>query len=179
MAREARRTAGSGELDASVTNPQPAQRLDGTLATLGRPYRPEPTVPDTDRVPLDDRDAVAAAVALDVLSTWTRPVAGRPTVLAELTAVLARLLDVGGEQGPAARQGLLAHAGSPSGDDRAALSRRLAACLQAEDPQHELTPSSPEGVAEALRRLARMAELVVREAQLLLETRAGTEFRQA
>ena len=155
-------------------------------ATL--PFKPHPSIPDADRRALEPRALMSLAVALDVLATLTRQVAGGDTILADLTTVLLEVGALGGIDG-AAEERLLSHAASRAGQIRATLSRQVASRMQAQPMvESEVTatavtlavPSTPRAVSRAVRRIEAATEVVLREARLRLEAREkGTEYRQA
>jgi hypothetical protein len=178
-----------GERDLPERSRIPAQR--GVMppilpATL--PFKPHPSIPDNDRRRLETRALMSLSVALDVLATLTRQVAGGETVLADLTASLLQVGALGGID-DAAEDRLLSHAASRAGQIRASLSRQVASRMQAQPrAEGEATatamslalPSTPRAVSRAIRRVEAATEVVLREARLRLEAQEkGTEYRQA
>ena len=158
--------------------------LEPALSSLGLPYRPYPNIADDDRGKPNDEAALRAAVALDVLATWTESLTDKPTILGDVTEILTRLAALGRtvEESDAEANALLLQAQSTAADERVHLARKMALPYQ-EDSNDATGPTpllpTPESVAQALRRIEKMAALVVREAHLLLETYEGTEYHQA
>ncbi len=173
------RTARGENVTGSSPAPRPAALLDPELQRRGLPHRPLPTLDDGDVIALDEHQLLCAAVALDVLTTWTQALAAVPTVLVTLTELLTRLAALGSEGGFG--EALLQHAQSDEAGERSTLARELSACLARasaqEDP--EASRSSPNSVAAALRRLERLGAIVVHDARLLVEAQQAIDYRQA
>lgn len=157
---------------------RPERSIDARLSALRLPYSPEPSVPDEDRPDKNVDATIQGAVALDVLCTWTRALSATPTVLAELTALLVRLVSLGKEADEDPTAELLALASSETARRRALLTADLAAKLATACGDDQGGATSPASVAAAVRRIERLATLVVRDAELLLDTHETVDYQQ-
>jgi hypothetical protein len=152
-------------------------------ASCGPPRPPAPTqrllappsLPEEDRTLVDPEHLLAAAVALDVLRTGTRALVAAPSILSDLAAVLLRLGTLSGMD--AQRQTtLMSHAAGEIGEKRQRLCGHLAARARALAPGRRTDPAA---VERAVREIERGAELVIRDARLLVESQAATTYRPA
>jgi hypothetical protein len=180
---------GRGERDLPERSRSPGHQ-DGMppLLPVTLPFRPHPSIPETDRRTLDSRALMSLAVALDVLATLSRQVEGGDTVLADLTAALLQVGTLGGIDSKAEER-LLSYAASRAGQIRATLSRQVASSMRAQPmAAAEVTGtgvtvavlSTPRAVSRAVRRIEAATDVVLREARLRLEAQEkGTEYRQA
>lgn len=158
--------------------PSTAKGLPPELRARGLPYEPWPSVPEEDREPLDIDALLSAAVALDVLTTRTKPVQERATILSELAEVSVSVGEEGG-LGDGGLAELIAIAAGPVGTSRERLRQTWSDPeLQPEGEEILLPQSTPATVANALRRLERGGSAVIREACLLLDALSETEYRQ-
>ena len=160
------------------------QRMPTELRARGLPARPAPTLPESDRVHLDDDLLMSAAVALDVLASFTEDVEPGPDVLHRIAEVLTHVGTVAGIDEYTYNE-LLAHAAGELGQARSQMSRRLAGTVGENILTHDEgaaephLPSTPGTVVAAARRIEAMADAVVREAHLLLEAYNPVDYRQA
>lgn len=163
--------------------------LEPPLQAVGLPYKPHPSIPDEDRRATQTSAYVSVAVALDVMTTLTRKLEDKRTVLSDLATVLLHVGRLGGIDGTAVER-LLEHAESVTGRNRAFLTYRLAMNMQGATTQPKETgsddtqvaqvrPTTPKTVALALRRIERAADRAINEACLRLEAHASVEYRQA
>ncbi len=156
--------------------PRRLEALPPELRARGLPYEPWPSVPEEDREPLDLDALLSAAVALDVLTTRSKQVEARPTILSEL-AETAVSVGVEGGMGEAGLHELIQIASGPVGASRERLRETWSDPeLQPEGEEILLPQSTPETVANALRRLERGGAAVLRESCLLLDALAETRF---
>ena len=155
------------------------------LHAHGLPFKPHPSIPEEDRVPLEPNALLAAAVALDILASATRAIEASPAVLSELTATLLSVGRIGGIDA-AAIERLLGHAESRVGNTRASLSRLLAVCM-ATSRRADGEPtapgaahaSTPRAAGQALRRIEAAAEVAIHESRLRLDAQEVVEYKRA
>lgn len=170
-----------GEAPEAVAERAAGQRRRGDvlppeLRARGLPYEPWPSVPEEDREPLDLDALLTAAVALDVLTTRSKLIDGRPTILSELVETTVSV-GVEGGLGEAGLHELIAIASGPVGMSRERLRETWSDPeLQPEGEEILLPQSTPQTVANALRRLESGGAAVIREACLLLDALAETRY---
>ncbi len=160
------------------------QMLPAPMREVGLPHNPLPTIPAEDRGEFDADTLIGLAVAMDVLGTVSKRCSSnsiKSSVLEEMVQNLLHVGHLGGiDSGKA--QGLVNFAASKSGMNRAQLCKRLSACMHfaqgaavAKTPG-EAVSSTPKSVAQSVVRLEDAAELVVKEAELLLDAHSPIEY---
>jgi hypothetical protein len=133
-----------------------------------------PALPAADRVDLDERTLLSAAVVLDVLASATRRLDAQATVLADLAQVAVEIRGHGAEDVEARLEALVVVAAGDAGARRAEVATTLAAL--AGDGATSPTPAT---VAAALRRIEAATRIAVREARAVLEARGTPDVHQA
>lgn len=142
-----------------------------------------PRIPEDDRRPVGDEARVSVAVLLDVLSTWTKELTAKQTILADLATTLCRLSAPEEKHARDDIRSLIAAAATEAASTRVVLCLRIRAALATSGLRDvSMAPGascSPESAAAALRRIEKMATIVVREVRLVLEAREPMDYRQA
>jgi len=161
-------------------SPKP-RPLTPALRSLGLPYKPHPSIPAEDQLPLDDNDLISLAVILDVLATHIRRLSPDAAILADLGKIMLRIAALSGA-GDTEITEILSHAAGPTGQGRVILRVQLAQILSAvtlADRGAEPVQAGPDEVASAAQRIVATTEQVIGEVVLRQESASDIRFHRA
>lgn len=161
-------------------NPK-GKQLTPALRSLGLPYKPHPSLPTEDQIPLDENDLVSGAVILDVLATHIRRLSPEAAILADLGKIMLRISALSGA-GDMEITELLAHAEGPTGQGRVLLRVPLTQILRAAtatESEAEPPQAGADEIASAAEKIVAMTEQVINEVVLRQDSASDLKFHRA
>ncbi|MBT5708989.1 MAG: hypothetical protein HOI66_21940 [Verrucomicrobia bacterium] len=155
-----------------------ARLSESAFGPFKLPVFHDPQIPKKDREELGHAHLVGAGIALDLLSTITRPILFSPTALEQIALALLAVGDFG-RMTPVKRQDLMQKARGQKGDDRKDLNRRLAPLANPGNTSSDPQPVTIEGLQRAFGHIHRATELVLEDTYLHLNANATVDYFQA